>query len=366
MRILHILPSLGVGGAERMALHLCTWLLGQGYEVEVGYLSPPHTLYPDFASKGIFPRYLRTLPVLSRWYPREIERYLRQLKPDLVHCHSVVWRKVGLACRNTHTPCLLTLHGYYAGWIDTGRRWMSKLVPYTDYIVGVSEQIVQLVRERLDVCEDKLVFIPNGIPDVASEPQEGDLLLPSGLRSKAVVGTIARLEPPKDFDTLLQAVAIAKQNVENITLLIAGEGSLRKAIEERACELKILDQVHLLGYVSNVASFLRSVDVFVLSSLSEGMPISILEAMCMERPIVATNVGAISMLLENGRCGVLVQPGEAHAMANAIVKLLRDRHEAGRLASCARVRYEEEFTVDAMSTRYLNLYRRMVERRGTC
>lgn len=361
MRILQVLPSLGAGGAERMVLHLSAWLKDAGQEVEVAYLNPIHTMRVEFEEKGVSTCYLKTLPFISRWYPRDLVRYLVELRPDVVHCHGVVWRKAGMACRNTRTPCILTLHGYYADWIDRGRGWMIKLIPHTNYIVGVSEQVVRLVRERLSVCEDKLLFIPNGIPDIADQAEEKDVAVLHELNLGHVIGTVARLEPPKDFNTLLEAVAIAKRHIDDISLFIAGDGSLRAAIEEQARQLGILDRVFLLGYVSNVASFLKRIDVFVLSSLSEGMPISVLEAMCMERPIVATDVGSNSMMLDNGRCGLLVQPNDPHAMAVAIVELLTNPNRAQQLAYNARSRYVEEFTVEAMAARYLKLYKLATE-----
>lgn len=122
--------------------------------------------------------------------------------------------------------------------------------------------------------------------------------------------------------------------------------------------------MHLLGLRRDVADILHALDVFVLSTHSEGMSLAILEAMSAQRPIVATDVGGNSILLDGGKCGILVPPRDPHALAEAILELLTNREKAQQLARNARQRFLEHFTIDAMGKRYLEVYQRAIEEFG--
>ena len=125
------------------------------------------------------------------------------------------------------------------------------------------------------------------------------------------------------------------------------------------------DCVHLLGYRQDIPYLLHAMDVFVLSSHSEGLSLAILEAMSAQRPIVATAVGGTPDLLANGECGLLVPPGDVQAMAQAILELLTNQTKAQELARRARERFLQEYTIDRMGERYLELYEKaMAQRKG--
>jgi glycosyltransferase involved in cell wall biosynthesis len=142
----------------------------------------------------------------------------------------------------------------------------------------------------------------------------------------------------------------------HLHVAIAGRGALEERLRVRAAELGVGHRLHLLGLRSDIGNVLAGADVFVLPSLSEGVPLALLEAMLAERPIVATTAGDVPTVLDGGRAGVLVPPGDAAALANALGALLDDPAEARRLSEAAVRRARLEYSLQQMTERYAELY----------
>jgi glycosyltransferase involved in cell wall biosynthesis len=157
-------------------------------------------------------------------------------------------------------------------------------------------------------------------------------------------------------------VRIVREKVHAVQLVLIGSGPDEEHVRERIQERGAADYVHVLGERQDVASLLPHLDVFVLSSASEGHSIAILEAMSAQRPIVATRVGGNADLLADGQCGLLTPAGAPGPMADAIERLLRDGFQANRLATQARRRFLECFSVDRMGESYLGVYREAMAR----
>ena len=175
---------------------------------------------------------------------------------------------------------------------------------------------------------------------------------------------VGRLAEPKDPETLLEAVRLVRDNVPEVQLVFIGSGPNEDRLRRRIHERNATGFAHVMGERRDVPELLHHLDVFVLSSHSEGHSMAILEAMSAERPIVATRVGGNAQLLEDGACGLLVPAGEPGSMAQAVLRLLQDRSEAMRLSRLARRRYLESFSVDRMGEAYLSIYREALGRRS--
>lgn len=366
MRIVQVLAGLWPGGAERLVLNLSRWLQEKGHRVEVVNIYPDTTLQPDFERAGVRVHCLRLTPVVSQWYPRALVRFLKRVGAEVVHCHDAAWRKAAQACRFARVPCVWTLHGYLRHWIDEGRGWMQSSLRHTAFLVGVEPKVQHLIQRALGVAGGKVLYIPNGVPDLyqpSPEPVEWGVSLS---KDAPVVGMVSRLSVVKDPETLIRAIALMKRKIPTVQLVFAGTGELEETMHGWIEEVGLQGCVHLLGLRRDVANILHAVDVFVLSSHSEGMSLAILEAMSAARPIVATDVGGNSLLLNGGQCGILVPPRDPHALAEAILELLTNREKAQQLARNARKRFLEHFTIDAMGKRYLEIYEKAIEefRRG--
>jgi glycosyltransferase involved in cell wall biosynthesis len=168
----------------------------------------------------------------------------------------------------------------------------------------------------------------------------------------------------KDQPTLVRAMARVRKRAPQAHLVLVGDGPKRNEVERLVAQIGLEENVHFLGMRPDVAVLLHHLDVFVLSSRYEGESLAVLEAMSAQRPIVATAVGGTPGLLENGKCGLLVPPGDDASMAMAILELLENKRKAEELARRARERFLKEYTIDRMGEKYLHLYRHIVSTRG--
>ncbi len=363
MRIVQVLAGLFAGGAERLVLHLSRWLQSQGHDVEVVNIYPDTTLQSEFEAAGVCVRNVRMTPYVSQWYPGALVSYLRKFRPDVVHCHDTAWRKCARACRIAQVPCVWTLHGYLKEWLEHGKPWMRRSSRDTAFLVGVEPKVEQLIQETLQVESGKVLHILNGVPDVfVSHNGQVDwgVPLPSGAR---IVGMVSRLSRIKDPQTLIRAVGLVRRQLADVHLVLVGKGELEDDVRLLVEQEGLQHCVHLLGYRQDVPRLLHAMDVFVLSSHSEGLSLAILEAMSAQRPIVATAVGGTPALLANGECGLLVPPGDVQAMAQAIIELLTNQTKAQELARRARERFLQEYTIDRMGERYLEVYEKAIAQR---
>jgi len=361
MRILQVLAGLGAGGAERLVLHLGRWLQCQGHVVEVVNIYRDTTLQSEFEAAGVCVRNMRMTPYVSQWYPGALVSYLRRFQADVVHCHETAWVKSALACRWAHVPCVFTLHLRHEQWFRNDQRRLRQAASATDYCVGVAPEIPSLFVDFLGMPAERVRYIRNGIPDIHSvEKPSVDWVcdIPPDAKLVGMVGRFDEIQ--KDQMTLVQAMAMVQDVVPEAHLLLVGEGPRRAEVEQLVSQLGMSRCVHFLGLRRDVPVVLHHLDVFVLSSRHEGESLAILEAMSAQRPIVATAVGGTPGLLANGECGLLVPPGDAQAMAQAIVELLTNKTKAGELARRARERFLREYTIDRMGERYLELYEKAI------
>jgi glycosyltransferase involved in cell wall biosynthesis len=232
----------------------------------------------------------------------------------------------------------------------------------SDAFVAVSEHDREKMLSVERVPADKVVVIANGIPEL-EQPQGKDVRAELGLPAGApLAGAFGRLDPQKGFDVLVRAAAAVADRVPGATVLIAGEGSERERLEAIVRDSGAPHSVRLLGYRTDVPDLLAAVDVAVSSSRFEGSPLSVMESMAAGKPIVATRVGGVPDLIEDGRHGLLVQPDDVGDLSNALVRLHEDRDLARRLGAAARDRQQSELTLDAMLDRLESLYGSLHER----
>jgi glycosyltransferase involved in cell wall biosynthesis len=227
-------------------------------------------------------------------------------------------------------------------------------------VVAVSQEIFREL-EALGFEPPQLKYIANGVDIARYAPGARRAIrsLSSTRRpipeSNVVVAAIGSLTEEKGHDHLLRAVA-ALDVGSGVELLIAGDGPRRKRLHELASDLGIADRVEFLGRRSDIRDLLEAADIFVLPSLSEGLPIALLEAMACERACVATDVGDVAQAIETDVTGVLVRAADKDALAAAIKRLAQDPQLRQRLGEAARQRVLERFSADKMIAAYCALY----------
>jgi glycosyltransferase involved in cell wall biosynthesis len=243
------------------------------------------------------------------------------------------------------------------------RRFLDRelIARRADRFIAVSREDRRRMTDVERISPERTIFIPNGIP--ASPPPSGrDLRGELGIaRDAPLIGAVGVLRAQKAHGVLLRAAAALAGAHPSLTVLIAGEGPERAALETLARELGIDARVCLPGYREDVGDILQALDVAVSSSDYEGSPLAVMEYMDAALPIVATAVGGVPDLIEHGVHGLLVPPGDSAALAGAIGELLGDPRRARALGERARERRREEFDIETLVRRLEALYEELLE-----
>jgi glycosyltransferase involved in cell wall biosynthesis len=295
---------------------------------------------------------------------RQLVSLIRSRKIHIVHSHDYKTDFLALLLARTERVApLATAHG----WIRNTRRerfycWADvRLLTRFPAVIAVSGPVRNTLVSR-GADAGRVHQIPNGVDHELFRKRvetravvRRELGLPA---DAVVIGSVGRLSPEKRFDLLLTAVSLMKTRPE---ILIVGEGSERTRLSEQADALGLGTRVHLAGLRPDVSDVLQSFDVYVQSSDTEGFPNAVLEAMATELPVVATRVGGTSELIDDGVHGLLVAPGDAASMANALDLTLKDGLAASRRGAAARARVEREFSFAARMTRVEAIYRSLFD-----
>ncbi len=374
MRILHLIHSEGVYGAERILLYLAREQQRRGHDPVIGSIGPPEVgpkeLETIAKSSGLTVVPIR---IASRPTPRVIRsllRTVRDIAPDVLHSHGYKADiLLGFLPRRARGPMLTTLHGWTAGG-KVDALWLYEQVDrislrMIDAVVVVAAPMLQLAALR-HIAPHRLHLIENGIPPRTERQEElaarGVAAVPSELTAfmarQPTVVAIGRLSREKGMDILLEAFAQARSQ-RPFQLLIVGEGPERTALQQRAQQLNLAGTVRISGYLEGADRLLEHAAGFVMSSLTEGMPLVLLEALQWQVPILATRVGAIPQLLDGVPRGELAAPGDARALAAGLERMLGARAGA-RAASAPET--TTRFSSALMADRYLDRYHRIRER----
>ncbi len=321
MRIAQVVNSLEVGGLERLAVDLAVTQKGQGHSPYIFCIARRGALADDAEYQGIP---VRTLAKAGGFSPSTIWRLasdFRRLKIELVHTHNAVIHHYGvLAARLAGISAVVnTQHGI--GSVNADHRLdriYRAMLPFTKVIVGVSEQTRQhIVRER-GVPERKSRTIRNGIPVAKFRSSPAS---PGRHLCRLTLGTVGRLVPAKDHATLIEAFALVRRTIPHAELRIAGGGCLHSSLDQQINTLSLGHCVTLAGELSDIGGFLSDLDVFVLSSVTEALPVALLEAMAVGLPIVSTRVGGIGEVALDGVVAEYCDPSDPIALATAILKV---------------------------------------------
>ncbi len=351
LRILHIDPEPSWGGGEAQVFGLLRCLSDRGHQNELA-AHPRGPLYAkclelDIRCHPIVVRNdldLRSVPMLRR--------LIRASSFDIVHFHTKrahalsVWlppkldRPVYLVTRRMDYP--------------ERRSWRTRFLynDRVDGIVSISHAIAELLAAA-GVDRNKIRVIPSGV-------DAGRFAVTNGRRAcgedAKVVGCVGVLEQRKGHRFLLEAAALLKAQGLNLRYRIAGAGSLRPQLQQYAVRLGLENDVRFLDFVNDMTAFLADIDLFVMPSLFEGLGVAALEAMAAGKPVIATRVGGLVEAVRDEVTGLLVAPGDAAALAQAITRLVQDRVLAASMAVQGRARVEQQFSLEQMASQNESYY----------
>jgi glycosyltransferase involved in cell wall biosynthesis len=292
---------------------------------------------------------------------RALARRLRAHRVDVLHTHNPAPHQHGALARLvTGVPALLhTMHGRNTTVVTPAARLAERIAGHlSQLVVPVSLDAADVARDDLRVPEHKLRVIHNGIAidQFATAP-----VLARGRAPRAV--HVARLNPIKGQATLLEAARLTAERVPGFTLDIVGDGPAGPALREQARQAGLDDVVRFHGMQDDVVPFLLAADLFVLSSLSEGIALTLLEAMGSGLPVVATDVGGNREVVVHGDTGLLVPVGDPARLADGICEVIRDPARAQGWGHAARARVETDFNITRTVASYESAYLELLGRK---
>ena len=368
MRILHLTSHLNMGGVSSYILCLSRALARRGHSVTIA--SGGGELEPEVAAAGV-PHWRVPLHTSAEFSPqvfaaaRQLVRRLRREPVEVIHAHTRVAQVVAARLsRRLGIPYVTTWHGFFRP--NLGRR----LWPCTGArTIAISEPVRRHLVEDFHVPPERVRLIWNGVePSEFAERPPAELLarfraqhrLPEG---GPVVGSVGRLASGriKGFDLLLEAARLLLRRHADLRLLMVGDGPRRPFLEEQVDALGLRECARFTGSLADVRVPLALLDVFIFPvRWPEGFGLSLIEAMAAGRPVVATRAGAVPQIIEHGRHGLLVEPENPQALAEAVTTLLRDPAAAARLGQAAQQRVRERFSLERVADEVEAVYGELV------
>lgn len=366
-RLAFLIGTLGVGGAERFLVELVRRVPRDLYEVQVVCIARRERLGEGLANEGFHVVELGKRTGLDALILPRLVRQLRSFRPDVVNTHlwtADLWGR--LAAFISGTPVVVVTEQN----VDVWKGWLhhaidAVLLARTDAVICVSREVERFYRSR-GVPPRKLHVIPNAI-DVTlfDAPVNEGLRTEVGARPGDFLFLSAgRLHPQKAQSVLLEATRRLAEMHHGFRVLLAGEGPLREALEAQVRHLGLGGLVRLLGVRHDLPNLLRQVDAFVMSSLYEGLPLAILEAMAARLPVVATRAGGCHEIVIDGRTGFLVAPGNAEELSQAMSRVMTDRGKARTMGAEGRRVVEEEYRIERSAERTLALFETCIASKG--
>jgi glycosyltransferase involved in cell wall biosynthesis len=365
MIVAHGLFSFQIGGSERVGADLALEIARRGHETHCfAFYDTDGPIRAELEGAGIRCHDLdyKTRPRLTRRfsYQWEFYRFLRRHSIDALVVHHATGLIIcGLPTRLARTPSVVMIeHGIHQlrdrpDYRRSARRYCG----FAHHVVGIDPTITKYFGEHMGTPAERLHYIPNGIrerlPDAARrERVRASLGIGGGQFLLLFVG---RLEIEKDVPTLLASAAHVEPGARAaLRLLIAGDGSQRAALEAQAASLGLGEAVKFLGARRDVEDLMRAADAFIMTSLTEGQPMAMIEAMATGLPCIGTAVGGIPKMLD-GDAGVLVPPSKPAEIAAAIAALMADAPRRASIGARARERVLAGHGMDAVIARYMPL-----------
>ncbi len=353
MKIVHVVDSMEVGGAETLVSQICQLQREQGHEVAVYAVAALGVLgermrVEGFAVQSNVGRHLSDAT-------RNFRRLFKESHPDFVHIHNPTPTIYAApAARISGAKSIVsTRHSLVA---PPHNRMMelkySIAARFCDWVVGICDATSENIKALRTVPPGKIRRVYNGvIPVRRANPDEQ----PSGTGFTLLF--VGRLQPVKNLSLLLNAVRIALDSRPDLRLWIVGDGSERASLENLAVQLHIAAEVTFWGQQLDVAPYFSAADTFIMSSKSEGLPLSLLQAMSIGLPAIVPEVGGMPEVVRLARAGQVVPANDASAMARAILIMADDNEKRRQFSICAQEAFQEQFSLQAMADAYMDLYR---------
>ncbi|HEX2458408.1 MAG TPA: glycosyltransferase [Vicinamibacterales bacterium] len=358
LHVMHVLFSLRMGGTELGVVRVANGLDRSRIKTSICSCKPADAAKDRLSSDVPIFEFDRRDGNDPR-FVLQLARLLRRTKPDILHTHSWGTLVEGLIAARL-AGVRRVVHGEHGTMEMRGRNVMVQRWAWgrVDRVLSVSSRLAERMSSSVEFPRERIRVIRNGIDTTRFTPARRETARRKlGLRDDDVaVGTAGRLVPVKDQATLLAALARLTSEGVRFRAILAGDGPLQSALADQAHAAGIADRVEFLGARADIEDVLAAYDVFVLSSVSEGLSNTILEAMSTGLPVVATRVGGADELVEHEHTGMLVPAGDPMAMTAAIRRLLENAALRHTMGAAGRRRTEAEFSLTRMIAAYEDMY----------
>ncbi len=364
--VLHLIDSAGMYGAEKVVLTLLRGLRDSHFPGTLGCIRESDTDVPELAREAesykIKVHYFTMRRGFNPLGLIRIGKFISKNQVRIIHTHGYKSDIYLMLLLRKKFKTIASVHGWSKKSANLIGRTYELLDSFAlnrmDTVVAVSEGVKDDLAKR-GLTRAKINLVYNGITIDAekSRSSRSEVRRQHGVSdTDFVIGTLGRLAPIKGHRYLIQALPSILNKVKNCRLVIAGEGPLRNELETLINQQNLSDHVKLIGYIKNIDPFMEMIDLFILPSLSEGLPISLLEGMAYGKPVVASHVGGIPEVIGHRSEGLLVPPADPEAISKAVIELIENRVLIDRISSAGRKLVRTKFSSANMVAAYLSLY----------
>jgi glycosyltransferase involved in cell wall biosynthesis len=369
-RLAYVVHSLNPGGAEKLVVESCL-AFAREFELEVFCLDTPGRWVMKLRSEGIPVHCLWRQPGFDVSMAMSLARQFRRMKAEVVHAHQCTpWFYAALSRLVFPRPRLVFQeHGrHYPERDSRAKRWINRLIiqRLTHELVAVSSDVRARLARFEGVDAERVHVVHNGVNAVPRLSREAREALRRSLGLTAhefVIGTAGRFDAIKNLPMLVESIAKVAGPLPSARGLLVGDGPELGRIKRVATELGIINRVVFTGFRDDAPELIQCMDLFVLSSLSEGVSLALLEAMSSAVPVVVTAVGGNVEVVAAGICGWTVASGAVDELASALLEAAREPSKRARFAASAEARFRDEFSFDAMIARYRRIYEELIDSR---
>ena len=366
-KILHVIDSLHLGGAQEVVMNLATCGDRSGFVHEVATMHGRGVYWDRIAALGVKLHSLSPHKLFP-WYVPGLAALLARGKFDILHCHliasNIVAKPVGALCR---VPVIIN-HDHTNDSFRARQRVRLALDTFSNrfatHIITVSGSCRRFLIDREGIPEQKITLVQNAIDLRRYSPECGDrrtarglLGLPPGV---PVVAGVGRLNPQKNFSFFIEIAERVLRAVPGAHFVLAGEGPEEQALRRQVREAGLQDRFTFTGYVADTRQVYLAADVLLMPSLFEGLPMTLLEAMAMQMPVVASALDGIAEVITDGRDGFLARGLDAPVFAERVVRLLADPALARAVGGAAAGTVSERFSVGRMTSQVEAIYHRFL------
>lgn len=370
MKVLHLISSGGMYGAETMLVNLATAQERLGCQVVLGVFlnrQSPHVEVGEAARANHLA--VETIPCRGRVDKRTVKAirdYIREHEVHVVHTHG--WKSdiYGyLAAKPLSMPIIATCHLWTRKTLAVRVYELldSIVMRDMDRVVAVSDAIAQTLRSA-GIPETNILTVNNGTNFADHCDATPSLRLEMNCGQGPLIGTVGRLNKQKGIEYFLEAAREIADQFPAARFVVVGEGPERPRLEALIRKLRLQDRAFLLGERQDMPGVYASLDVFVLASVDEGMPMTILEALAARKPVVATRVGAVEKLVIPEQTGLLVEARNVPALRDAVLRCLENPAHALSLGRGGAQHVRARFSAEGMARNYLEVYEQVLRERG--